>query len=180
MLDKQLYRNLQEVTPADLERVLANYETVAELVGTFPVARPGMVAVIADGPAAVAGLDGAIRALGQFGLTVLRRVVSSELMPAFVVQTAQQLDATFARLIYVASGPQLAAMLAAATPNPVFDASDASAEDVAAACAKALALDDTVLFGRVMLVQGHARSAVLQADAQLNAPRAAPQGANLA
>jgi len=180
MLDKQMYRNLADVTPADLERVLANYETVAEIVGTFPVARPGTVGLIADGPAAVGGLDATIRALGQFGLTVLRRVVSSELMPGFVIQTAQQLDATFARLIYVASGPQLATMLGAATPNPVFDATDASPEATAAACAKALALDDTVLFGRVMLVQGHARSAVLQADAQLNAPRPVPQGANLA
>ncbi len=180
MLDKQMYRNLQEVTAADLDRVLANYETVAEIVGTFPVARPGTVGLIADGPEAVASLDPVIRALGQFGLTVLRRVVSSELMPNYAVQTAQQLDATFPRLIYVASGPQLTALLAGASPNPVFDASDASAENVAAACARALALDDTVLFGRVMLVQGHARSAILQADAQLNAPRAAPQGVSLA
>jgi hypothetical protein len=71
-------------------------------------------------------------------------------------------------------------MLGGATPNQVFDASDADAESTATACAKALALDDTVLFGRVMLVQGHARSAILQADAQLNAPRPVPQGANLA
>ena len=45
--------------------------------------------------------------------------------------------------------------------------------------AKTLAVDDTVLFGRVMLVQGQARSEILQADAQLNAPRPAP-AANLA
>ena len=49
MLDKQMYRNLPEVDDERLERVKAAYETVAEMVGTFPVMRPGMVAVIADG-----------------------------------------------------------------------------------------------------------------------------------
>ena len=72
-------------------------------------------------------------------------------------------------------------MVDGATPNPFSTRATRAPEDVAAAlCAKAFALDDTVLFGRVMLVQANARSAVLQADAQLNAPRAAPQGANLA
>ena len=36
--------------------------------------------------------------------------------------------------------------------------------------AKTLAVDDTIMFGRVMLVQANARSAILQADAQVNAP----------
>ncbi|MEA2666234.1 MAG: phosphoribosylaminoimidazole-succinocarboxamide synthase, partial [Candidatus Eremiobacteraeota bacterium] len=49
MLDKQLYRNLETVTPGDLERVRANYETVADVVGTFPQMLPGMVALLADG-----------------------------------------------------------------------------------------------------------------------------------
>jgi hypothetical protein len=88
----------------------------------------------------------------------------------------QQLDATFARMVYVASGPQLAAMLGAATPTPVFDATEFDASDLALAVAKTLALDDTVMFGRVLLVQANARSAVLHADAQINA---APQQAVL-
>ena len=50
MLDKQLYRNLEVVTPDDLDRVRANYEQVADIVGTFPQMRPGMVALLADGP----------------------------------------------------------------------------------------------------------------------------------
>jgi hypothetical protein len=170
MLDKQLYRNLGEVTPADLDRVRDNYETVAELVGTFPMLRPGMIALVADGPPSVAILEPVARAIDVFGLQNLRRVVSTHLVPGYVLQAVQQLDATFARLIYVASGPQLAAMLSAATPTPVFDATEYEPEELALALAKTLALDDTVMFGRTMLVQANARSAVLHADAQLNAP----------
>jgi phosphoribosylaminoimidazole-succinocarboxamide synthase len=170
MLDKQLYRNLAEVTPADLDRVRDNYETVAELVGTFPMLRPGMIALVADGPPSVAILEPVARAIDVFGLQNLRRVVSTHLVPGYVLQAVQQLDATFARLLYVASGPQLAAMLSAATPTPVFDATEYDPSELALALAKTLALDDTVMFGRTMLVQANARSAVLHADAQLNAP----------
>jgi len=170
MLDKQFYRNLETVTPADLAQVHENYETVAELVGTFPMLRPGMIAFVADGPQSVPLLDPVIREINVFGLQSLRRVVSTHLVPAYVLQAVQQLDATFARLVYVASGPQLAAMLAAATPTPVFDATEYDADELALVVAKTLALDDTVMYGRVLLVQANARAAVLGADAQLNAP----------
>ena len=170
MLDKQLYRNLQEVTPADLEQVRDNYEKVAELVGTFPTQRPAMAALVADGPPGLELLEPLARVLGQFGLQSLRRVVSAHLMPNFAIQITQQLDATFARLVYVASGPQLAALLAAATPTPVFDVTEQEGDELAMTIAKTLAVDDTIMFGRVMLVQANARSAILQADAQVNAP----------
>ncbi len=176
MLDKQAYRNLETVTPADLDRVRDNYETVAEEVGTFPSLRPGMAALIADGPGSLGLLDPIAAALQVFGLQTLRKVVSTHLVPGYVLQSLQQLDATFARMVYVASGPQLAAMLGAATPTPVFDATEFDASDLALAVAKTLALDDTVMFGRVLLVQANARSAVLHADAQINA---APQQAVL-
>jgi len=176
MLDKQAYRNLETVTPADLDRVRDNYETVAEEVGTFPSLRPGMAALIADGPESLGLLDPIAAALQVFGLQTLRKVVSTHLVPGYVLQSLQQLDATFARMVYVASGPHLAAMLAAATPTPVFDATEFDAGDLALAVAKTLALDDTVMFGRVLLVQANARSAVLHADAQINA---APQQAVL-
>jgi len=173
MLDKQLYRDLETVTPSDLERVRDNYETVAELVGAFPTLRPGMVALVADGAQSVPILDAVIRGINVFGLQNLRRVVSTHLVPGYVLQATQQLDATFQRLVYVASGPQLSAMLSAATPTPVFDATEYEPDDLALTVAKTLALDDTVMFGRVMLVQANARTAVLAADSQLNAP--APQ-----
>ena len=45
MLDKQMYRNLETVDDEALANVKRAYERVAELVGSFPVMRPGMVAV---------------------------------------------------------------------------------------------------------------------------------------
>ena len=176
MLDKQAYRNLDSVTPADLERVRENYELVSEMVGGFPMLRPGMVALVADGADSLPIIEDAARAMQTFGLQALRRVVSTHLVPGYVLQAVQQLDASFSRIVYVASGPQLAAMLAAATPTPVFDATEFDADELGLVVAKTLALDDTVMFGRVLLVQANARSAVLHADAQLNAP---PQQAQL-
>jgi phosphoribosylaminoimidazole-succinocarboxamide synthase len=176
MLDKQMYRNLAEVTPADLDRVRENYERVAELAGTFPSGRPAMVALVADGIDALPLLDAPARALGQYGVQSLRRVVSAHLVPGFAIGMLQQLDATFARIVYVASGPHLAALLGAATPAPVFDATEYEPDELALAVAKALGLDDTIMFGRTLLVQANARSAVLHADAQLNAPAAAQSG----
>lgn len=170
MLDKQMYRNLETVTPDDLERIHANYEMVADLVGSFPALRSGMVAYVADGAQSVALLDPVIAQTNVFGLQSLRRIVSTHLVPAYVLQAVQQLDATFARLVYVASGPHLAAMLSAATPTPVFDATEFDASELGLVVAKTLAMDDTVMFGRVLLVQANARSAVLGADAQINAP----------
>ena len=104
MLDKQLYRNLETVTPGDLERVRGNYETVADVVGTFPQMLPGMVALLADGPENVAAADDVGRALGAFGLPVLRHVVSVARTPGYVLQLVAQLEATFARLVLVPIG----------------------------------------------------------------------------
>ncbi len=175
MLDKQAYRNLETVTPEDLDRVHANYETVADLVGGFPTMRPGMVALMSDGPNALGILEDPAKALQTYGLQTLRRIVSTHLVPGFVLQAAQQLDASFARLVYVASGPQLASMLAASTPTPVFDATEYEPDELATVVAKTLAVDDTVMFGRVLLVQANARSAVISSDAAINAP--SPQAA---
>ena len=175
MLDKQAYRDLESVTPEDLDRVRANYETVSELVGGFPTMRPGMVALMSDGPNALGILEDPAKALQTYGLQTLRRIVSTHLVPGFVLQAAQQLDASFARLVYVASGPQLASMLAASTPTPVFDATEYEPDELATVVAKTLAVDDTVMFGRVLLVQANARSAVISSDAAINAP--SPQAA---
>lgn len=179
MLDKQIYRNLETVTPADLERVKASYEQVADIVGTFPQMRPGMVALLVDGPEHVAVADVVGRALAAFGLPTVRHVVSVTRTPGYVLQLITQLEATFARMVTVAIGPAnsvLGAMVDSASANPVVtvDVADPRPDDLALRCAKAFALEDTVVFGRVLLLQANARSDVLAADARLNAPQPAP------
>ena len=178
MLDKQRYRNLPVVTPEDLAHIRANYEQVAEIVGTFPLMRPGMVAVVADGPEFVERAGEIARALGGFGLPAVRHVASAARTPGYVLQLVTQIDATFARALIVTVGSgdgALANMIEYASATPVIRApATADINLVALQCAKAFSLEDTIVFGRVLLVQANTRSAVLQADATLNAPPTAP------
>jgi phosphoribosylaminoimidazole-succinocarboxamide synthase len=179
MLDKQVYRNLETVTVGDLDRLRENYEQVADDVGTFPLMRPGMVGIIADGSQHANLTNELARAVGQFGLPSIRHVVSVERAPGFVLQLLSQLDVTFPRLILVAvgdAGSALFGMLDHATPNPVVRVQGGAVnlETTGFAVAKALALDDSVVFGRVLLLQANVRTAVLQADAQLNAATPGP------
>lgn len=183
MLDKQMYRNLETVDDAALARVKNAYEQVVDLVGVFPVMRPGMIALMAESNEQTTQLTAVAQALGQLGLPVVRHVASATRTPGYVLQLLQQHDATFARLLYItfsgADSGALHAMVENGTSNPVIDGSgDPSA--IALQCAKILALEDTVLFGRTLLVQTNSRSAILQADAQLNAQQPMPPPPNLA
>lgn len=180
MLDKQLYRNLDKASADDLERVKDAYESVADQVGSFPQMRPGMVAVICDGPEYVDSSNRLVQSLQMFGLPTVRHVASSIKTPGYVLQLVQQLDATFARLLFVSVGEPNSAlrdMLDNATTNPVFHYSG-TAEQVAMRCAKTLAMEDTVLFGRTLLMQTNSRSAIMQADAGVSA--GAPPNSTLA
>ncbi len=182
MLDKQAYRNLPTVTPEALAAIKASYEAVAELVGTFPQMRPGMVAIISDGPQHNELANTIARAIGNFGLPTIRHVVSVERTPGYALQLVSQLDATFARMVVIAVGGQgsaLPGMLDNATANPVLRAisGELDLDMLSFSCAKALGLEDTVVFGRVLLMQANVRSAVMQADAQVQAQMQQSQGA---
>ena len=180
MLDKQLYRNLESVDEAALENVKRAYERVADLVGTFPVMRPGMVAVIADSALQVERANEIVNALGQLGLPTVRHVASASATPGYVLQLMQQLEASFARLIIIAvgEGGLLQAMLDASSSAPVLDGRAETAQ-LMMQCAKLLGLEDTVLFGRTLLMQANARSSVLHADASLQQQPPLPAGAAL-
>ena len=149
MLDKQIYRNLESVDDAALERVKQAYERVADMVGVFPVMRPGMVAAIADSPDEVERVNEVVKALGQLGLPTVRHVADPASMPGYVLQLAQQLEASFARLILVAVGQSdlLQTMLEACSSAPVLDG-QADTAQLTMQCAKLLGLEDTVLYGR--------------------------------
>jgi phosphoribosylaminoimidazole-succinocarboxamide synthase len=180
MLDKQMYRNLATVDDDALDRVKRAYERVADFVGTFPVMRPGMAAVIADAPAQVEQANEVVKVLGQLGLPTVRHVASPSATPGFVLQLTQQLEASFARLIFVAVGENdlLRSMLDSTSSAPVLDGTF-DPQQLALQCAKLLGLEDTVLYGRTLLMQANARSSVLHADASLQQQIPAPQGAAL-
>jgi hypothetical protein len=78
-------------------------------------------------------------------------------------------------MVIVAIGADTSALpdvLDNATANPVLfvDSAFPRTDEIALRCAKAFALEDTVVFGRILLLQANARSMVLAADAELNAP----------
>ncbi|HTZ55432.1 MAG TPA: phosphoribosylaminoimidazolesuccinocarboxamide synthase [Candidatus Acidoferrum sp.] len=176
MLDKQMYRNLQVVDDEALAMVKTAYEHVADLVGTFPVMRPGMAALVADSADRGEDLNAAIGALQQLGLPTIRHVASPTRTPGYVLQLVQQLEATFARLFFVAiaGDDTLRAMLDAASSSPVLWW-DGDPTSLALQASKLLALDDTVLYGRTLLMQANARSTVLHADAALQQQQQQPQ-----
>ena len=168
MLDKQMYRNLESTDDASLARVKQAYENVASLVGSFPVMRPGMAAIIGDSPERAESVNAIATVLGQLGLPTIKHVASPSKTPGYVLQLVQQLEATFARLFFIAVDGDggLRAMLDSASSSPVLDGrGDPPA--VALDCAKLLGLEDTVLYGRTLMMQANARSAVLQSDALL-------------
>ena len=179
MLDKQIYRNLQTVDDEALAQVKKAYERVTDLVGTFPVMRPGMVAVIADSSAQVEHVNEIVAALGQLGLPTVRHVASPATTPGFVLQLIGQLEATFARLLFVTVGENdlLRSMIDAATTSPVLDGG-LPPQRLTMECAKLLGLEDTVLYGRTLMMQANARSSVIHADASLQQAQM-PQGVAL-
>lgn len=180
MLDKQMYRNLQNVDEAALENVKRAYERVADLVGTFPVMRPGMVAVIADAASQIERASEIVTALGQLGVPTVRHVASPSTTPGYVLQLMQQLEASFARLIVVAVGENdlLRSMLDANSSAPVLDGATET-QRLITQCAKLFGLEDTVLYGRTLLMQANARSSVVHADASLQQAPPVPAGATL-
>jgi hypothetical protein len=180
MLDKQMYRNLTIVDDNTLAEVKRAYERVAEMTGSFPVMRPGMVAVVADGPARIERANELVNALGQLGLPTVRHVANPATTPGYVLQLVQQIETTFARVAFVAAGESdvLHAMLDAATSAPVLDGR-IDVSQVTLQCAKIFGLEDTVLFGRTLLMQANARSSVVAIDSSLQQQAAAAQGAAL-
>jgi hypothetical protein len=140
-----------------------------------------MVALIADSAARVERVNEVVAALGQFGLPAVRHVASPATTPGYVLQLVQQLEGSFARLAFVAVGEDdvLRSMLDAASSSPVLDGRS-DAQQLAMQCAKIFGLEDTVLYGRSLLMQANARSNVIAADASLQHQGGPPPGSVVA
>ena len=198
MLDKQVYRNLAQASPADLDGIKARYEEVAERVGRFQRPTGGFVAILMGSEADAPHAQRCARRLAELGIPTRQHVASAHKTPHFLLQRAQQLDNALDRVVYVTivgRSNALSAMLDAQTPNPViacpvlgpaFGGMEVLSslyvpsgiaclvvlepENAALAAAKILAADDTVLYGRVLVSQHRTRTSVLEADARMNAP----------
>jgi phosphoribosylaminoimidazole-succinocarboxamide synthase len=181
-LDKQNYRNLETVTDEALASIKDDYESVAQMVASFPQLRPGIVAVVIDGAEHLEAGETFARALGRYGAGLTRQLVTAGRMPDHAATVAASLDANFKRqrLVFGAvCGPDsaLPEILEHATGQPVerLDPAGGTFDAAAMRCAKVLAIDDTVVFGRILLLDAQARAQVLTLNAQLNAPPPPPQ-----
>jgi len=157
----------------------------------------GFVAILMGSPADAGHAERCAKTLADLGIPSRRHVASAHKTPLFVLQLVQQLDNMLGRLVYITLAGRsnaLSAMLDAQTANPVIacpvigstwggmevlsslyvpsgvaNAVVLEPENAALAAAKILAVDDTVLYGRVLVSQHRRRAAVIEADARLNA-----------
>jgi len=198
MLDKQIYRNMAAPTSDDLGVVKSKYEAVAEMVGTFQKSTGGFVGIIMGSASDAAHAERVAKALANLGVPSRKHVASAHKTPTFALQRVQQLDNMLGRVVYVTIAGRsnaLSAFVDAATANPViacppvgssFGGMDILSslhlpsgigsmvvlepENAAIAAAKILAVDDTVLYGRVLVTQWRNRLQVMEGDARINAP----------
>jgi phosphoribosylaminoimidazole carboxylase/phosphoribosylaminoimidazole-succinocarboxamide synthase len=197
MLDKQIYRNMAAPSADDLGIVKSKYEEVAEMVGTFQKSSGGFVGIIMGSSSDAPHADRVAKALATFGVPSRKHVASAHKTPTFALARVQQLDNMLGRVVYVTIAGRsnaLSAFVDGASANPViacppvgssFGGMDVLSslhlpsgigsmlvlepENAALAAAKILAVDDTVLYGRVLVAQWRNRLQVIEGDARINA-----------
>ncbi len=198
MLDKQIYRNIATPSASDLDNVKGKYEEVAARVGEFARRSGGFVGIIMGSASDAPHVDRIAKALSGYGVPSRRHVASAHKTPLFALQKVQQLDNMLGRVVYITTAGRsnaLSAFVDAATANPVIASPVIGStwagmevlsslalpggvasmvvlepENAALAAAKILAVDDTVVYGRVVVSQYRNRMQVVDADAKLNAP----------
>jgi phosphoribosylaminoimidazole carboxylase/phosphoribosylaminoimidazole-succinocarboxamide synthase len=203
MLDKQIYRNIPQPTPADLDTISNKYEDVAERVGRFQKSSGGFVGIVMGSAADAAHADRIVKALSLLGVPSRKHVASAHKTPLYALQKVSQLDNMLGRVVYITIAGRsnaLSAFVDAATGNPViacppvgsnFGGMDILSslnlpsgiasvvvlepENAALAAAKILAVDDTVLYGRVLVFQHQSRTTVIESDARMNEVAAGPK-----
>jgi len=206
MLDKQVYRNIAVPSEADLSAVKDKYEEVAERVGRFMRPTGGFVGIIMGSASDASHAERIAKALSALGLPSRRHVASAHKTPLYTLQKVSQIDAVLGRVVYITIAGRsnaLSAFVDAASANPViacpppgsnFAGMDVLSslslpsgiasvvvlepENAALAAAKMLAVDDTVLYGRVLVLQHRNRATVVEADERLNQQAAAPPPTN--
>jgi len=181
MLDKQIYRNLGTPSASDLDNVKAKYAEVAQRVGEFSRRSGGFVGIIMGSASDGAHADRIAKGLDGYGVPSRRYVASAHKTPLFALQKVHQLDSALGQVVYITIAGRsnaLSAFVDAATANPVIASPVLGStwggmevvsslalpggvasmvvlepENAALAAAKILAVDDSVIYGRVTVAQ---------------------------
>jgi phosphoribosylaminoimidazole-succinocarboxamide synthase len=197
MLDKQIYRNLGTPSASDLENVKAKYEEVAERVGAFAKRSGGFVGIILGSAADNEHADRIAKALASYGIAARRHIASAHKTPLYALRKVQQLDSMLGQVVYITIAGRsnaLSAFVDAATANPVIASPVIGStwggmeivsslalptgvasmvvlepENAALAAAKILAVEDTVVYGKVAVTQYRNRMKLIDADVSLGA-----------
>ena len=198
MLDKQIYRNLAAPSASDLDNVKAKYEEVAERVGRFAKRSGGFVGILMGSSSDAPHVDRIVKALASYGVPSRRHVASAHKTPLYTLEKVQQLDNMLGKVVYITTAGRsnaLSAFVDAATANPVIASPVIGStwagmevvsslalpggvasmvvlepENAALAAAKILAVDDSVIYGRVVVTQYNNRKTIMESDARLNGP----------
>jgi phosphoribosylaminoimidazole carboxylase/phosphoribosylaminoimidazole-succinocarboxamide synthase len=197
MLDKQIYRNLGSPSASELDNVKAKYEEVAERVGNFATRSGGFVGIIMGSASDKEHADRISKALSLYGITARRHIASAHKTPLYALKKVQLLDSMLGQVVYITIAGRsnaLSAFVDAATSNPVIASPVIGStwggmeivsslalptgvasmvvlepENAALAAAKILAVDDTVVYGKVAMAQYRNRMKLIDADENLGA-----------
>ncbi|HEV2908706.1 MAG TPA: phosphoribosylaminoimidazolesuccinocarboxamide synthase [Candidatus Eremiobacteraceae bacterium] len=197
MLDKQIYRNMATPKDSELSVVKEKYEEVAERVAQFQKSIGGFAAIIMGSSADAAHAERIAKALSAFGIPSTKHVASAHKTPLYALGRVQHTDSAMGHVVYITIAGRsnaLSAFVDAATPNPVIACPVIGSnwagmevlsslqlpsgvaslvvlepENAALAAAKILGVDDTVLYGRVLVSQYRSRRNVIDSDARLAA-----------
>jgi phosphoribosylaminoimidazole carboxylase / phosphoribosylaminoimidazole-succinocarboxamide synthase len=207
MLDKQIYRNLAQPSASDLANVKDKYDEVADRVGRFQRHTSGYVSIVMGSASDAPHAERIAKALSALGVPCGSSVASAHKTPLFALEKVGRLDTMLGRVVYITVAGRsnaLSAFVDAATANPVIACPPVSEkfggmdilsslnvpsgigstvvldpENAALAAAKILAVDDTVLYGRVLVLQHRNRTTIVESDARISgADAAAPVKAN--
>lgn len=102
MVDKQVYRNLKEVTPEDLEKVKKNFKWVSELVGKFLPKSSGQVVILMGSPS---DKDHAVKiksACEKLGVPAIMRVTSAHKGPDATMNIIAQYEGHTQPTVFIA------------------------------------------------------------------------------
>ncbi|MBI2264010.1 MAG: AIR carboxylase family protein [Armatimonadetes bacterium] len=195
MLDKQVYRNLKESTPEALESIERNYKKVADLTEHFSFHHKEKVVVFMGSKVDEPHAHEIQKVLRNLGIEATLRVLSAHKATRDLLEAVETLDSEGSRLVYIAVAGKsngLGPVLDGNTPHPVINCPPYSEKfqgmdilsslrmpsgiacttllepsSAALAAAKILALDNLILWGRILVYHEKMRKRLSEEDREI-------------